>query len=88
MKKNILLIISIIIFGISLSACGDKSSDDDKVVFQATVIENNGGLLVTPVEGSSELRSADKIYVRLESNESNAIEEFKVGDLVEITYNG
>lgn len=52
--------------------------------FQATVMEtNNDTILVKPVDGSSELNSADKFSIW---NEENI--ELQAGDLIEIAYNG
>lgn len=51
-------------------------------ILRATVVEIQGGsLLVEPVEGSWELRSADRILV-------DAAGEVRVGDVLEIEYNG
>ncbi len=95
MKKNILIIILVFIFAMGLIACGerdtnktnDNGSDDllEEVVFDATVIDASGLLLVTPVEGSSELRSADKISVSIKLDDTS---DYKAGDLVRITYDG
>lgn len=54
------------------------------VTFQATVIEiNNDTIFVQPVDGSSELDSADKFSI---PNDENL--KLQVGNLLEITYNG
>lgn len=64
-----------------LTACARKS------VCRATVVEiRDGSMLVTPVEGSAELNSADKFDVPM--RHVNASPEPQVGDLVEITYSG
>lgn len=61
------------------------------VSFQAKVIEiNASGMVVEPVEGSHELASADRISLFNPSVTSayGTAAEPKVGDLVEIAYNG
>lgn len=56
----------------------------ETVMFQATVIEASANwILVKPVDGSSELNSADQFSI---PNEEQL--ELQSGDLVEITYNG
>ncbi len=67
--------------------------DGEIVTFEATVIDDNSGLLVTPLEGSSELNSSDKIYITLstpegDKNQTSQQENYKPGDIVEITYDG
>lgn len=64
---------------ILLCACGKRET-----LFQATVIEAaDDSLLVKPVDGSSELNSADEFFV---PNKEQL--ELQTGDLVEISYNG
>ncbi|MCM1242879.1 MAG: hypothetical protein NC314_08565, partial [Roseburia sp.] len=59
-------------------------NNETTVTFQATVIEiSNDTILVKPVDGSSELNSADKFSI---PNAENL--ELQVGNLLEITYNG
>ena len=95
-KARILIILSIIILSSALVACGDKSLKGDNnggssdlgkdiVTFEATVIDDDGIPLVTPVEGSSELRSADKISVSIKTDNTSVYEP---GDLIRITYDG
>lgn len=56
-------------------------------IFQATILEtSNQTLLVAPVEGSQELKSSDQI--RLPMKNMSPSPEPKVGDVIEITYNG
>ncbi len=56
-------------------------------IFRATVLEaHDGTLLVEPVEGSAELRSADRITVPIRHIEPSP--EPKIGDMVEIEYDG
>lgn len=73
----------------------DETTLSSEYVFQATVIENEAGIIVEPVADSSELNSSDRIYV--ESKDGNLFDEegheitpsdIEVGDLVEITYDG
>lgn len=74
----------------------NNTEDREEVSFVATVIEiNDSKLLVEPVEGSDELRSADKISVStgqakiLDSQDKEiSIENIVVGDRVEIVYDG
>lgn len=95
-KTAILTIISIIILSSALVACEDKSQEGDNngggsnlgkdiEIFEATVIDGDGIPLVTPVEGSSELRSADKISVSIKTDSAS---DYKPGDLLRITYDG
>ncbi|BCJ94083.1 hypothetical protein acsn021_16520 [Anaerocolumna cellulosilytica] len=66
-----------------------------EVTFQATVLAADTSLLVQPVEGSSELRSSDKIVVSYKDNtlygtegKSIPLEQLEPGDTIEIIYNG
>ena len=63
----------------------EKGNNEPKTItFQATIIEvNSDTIIVEPVDGSSELNSADKFSI---SNDENL--ELQVGNLLEITYNG
>ena len=70
----------------------DITSD---VIFTAEVLEVNNSLLVAPDKDSNEYKSSDKISVGLKDAEITGIEgeaitmqELKVGDLLQITYNG
>lgn len=84
-----LLVLAVIIITIvNLFVLNDNT---DKVTFNASVIENNGtSLLVSPLEGSSELNSSDKIVVRVPVDNANLkdLSEFNVGSIVKITYDG
>ena len=52
-----------------------------------TVLEiTNGTMVVEPLEGEDELSSSDKFVVSMEH--MNASSEPKVGDIIEVTYNG
>ncbi len=68
---------------------GEKFASSVK--FQAEIVEiNDSRMVVEPVEGSSELNSADRIVIFSTSVKSSAgtLAEPKVGDLVEIEHNG
>ncbi|MBQ6469868.1 MAG: hypothetical protein IJJ50_07450 [Lachnospiraceae bacterium] len=68
-----------------LSSCGKKKPEQH--VCHATITEiSNGTMLVTPVEGSDELRSSDAFHVPLQNMPSSP-EPFE-GDIVEIIYEG
>ena len=64
-------------------------------VFRAEVIENNGGLLVAPEEGSDAYRSSDKIMVGLtdtvihdQEGKEMMADQLKPGDILRIAFNG
>lgn len=98
MKRYIYIFISILVLTSILVGCskGDdptnETQHEETVILEATVIDGENGLLVTPVEGSSELNSSDKIMVHLSSEEGeeqdSSEEEFKPGDLIKVTYDG
>lgn len=78
-------------------AASDNETPDENLQkeFEAEVIEAKETLLVTPQEGSDELRSSDKITVDLtdaalinEEGDTISLEDLKAGDIIEITYNG
>lgn len=82
MRKHIafLLIMSCIL---GLTGCAKADSS----VFQAKILEINGQtLLVEPIEGSQELQSADRIILPMKNMRPSPVP--KVGDIIEITYNG
>lgn len=91
MKKLIALML---VFScvICLVACDNKSGKDfdkveDKYQFDATILEiHDNHFLVEPCAGMNELKSSDKIVVSTQ-NADKAI-DWKVGDLVLITYDG
>lgn len=90
MKKKIYSSICLLCLAVFiLCACGKQGNpiadnESETITFQATVIEiNNDTILVKPVDGSSELNSADKFSIL---NDKNL--ELQVGNLLEITYNG
>ena len=61
--------------------------ENGKATFQATILEiRDGYYLVEPVDGSTELKSADQITVPMTN--MNLSPEPKVGDVLEIEYDG
>ena len=98
--KNTISIILVLIVCLSLSACSN-SRDTNRVnsnsnnnieeiqtkYFEAKVIEiYDNSVLVEPVEGSDELKSADRIVVTM--NDTNLEFNLIVGDIIGITYGG
>ena len=82
MKKLIPLLLSLA-FVLTLIGC----TSEDKATFQATILEiEEGYYLVEPVEGSTELNSADRIMVPMVN--INPSQEPEVGDTLEIVYDG
>ena len=82
MKKLIPLLLSLA-FVLTLIGC----TSEDKATFQATILEiQDGYYLVEPVEGSTELNSADQITVPMVN--INPSQEPEVGDILEIVYDG
>ncbi len=68
-----------------------KNDINDVASFSATVLENNKvSILVEPFEGEDELKSSDKIVVRVAENSATLkdLSEFTPGTKVTITYNG
>ncbi len=103
MKKYIYLLIGIILLSVTFVGCSRKeeqetpsteptseTSNEELKEFEANVLESEKGLLVTPKEGSSELSSADKIFVHILDIEKDNIDtsKFKPGDILKITYDG
>ena len=61
----------------------------DRVTFTATVLQLlEKEVLVEPVEGSAELRSASRIYVSLSVRDNEPVPSMRVGDTIEIDYDG
>ena len=88
MKKYISIILSILCI-LSLVGCSKKEpvGDPPSVSFKANVLEiNNQTYLVEPVVGSNELKSSDQIIVPMKNMSPSP--EPKVGDVIEITYDG
>lgn len=94
MSKKYIFLIALLALAFIVIAFVNKlitGSDEEKVFFNARVLENNGNfILVEPEEGSSELNSSDKIVVRVrgENNVLKDLSEFTVGSKVKITYDG
>jgi hypothetical protein len=95
MRKYIILILcSLLVLGIA-AGCGD-SKEKDGTSFTARVLETGEThLLVEPVEGSSELNSADRISVYIgdvaivdDEGKEITIQDIGVGDNVQIHYDG
>lgn len=94
-RRNSFVLICVMLAALVFTGC-TFFGKDDKAVFIGTVLENDGTtLLVEPQAGSSELRSADKISISIidttitdKENKEISLEEIKVGERVEITYNG
>ena len=92
MKKRLLLILTLG-FILTFAACGTSSAGEQDAgrngttTFQAAVLAiHEGYYLVEPVGGSTELNSADQIIVPMEN--MNPSPEPKVGDILEIEYDG
>ena len=82
MKKLIPLLLSLA-FVLTLIGC----TSEDKATFQVTILEiQDGYYLAKPVEGSTELNSADRIMVPMVN--INPSQEPEVGDTLEIVYDG
>lgn len=95
MKKIIYLFLFVFVFLVSCEQNDDNGNQEMKTTFQAIVLENNSTLLVEPLEGEQELRSADKITIStnnalLMDSEQQKIEAtyFEPGMMLEIEYNG
>ncbi len=92
MKKLIILCLALVL-ALSIVGC-DKEETDGKIagfdpakMFQATILEiTDNGLIVEPSEGYSEAKSSNKISVSTTNLDLD--DEFKVGDTVEIYYEG
>lgn len=93
MKRQLLLILMMSIILLA-TACGtsggggeSKVGGDETATFQATILEiQDGYYLVEPVEGSTELNSADQITIPMINMEPSP--EPEVGDVLEIEYDG
>ena len=91
MKKLIALVLALVCV-LCLSACDGKAGKDfgkadDLHQFGATILEiHDDCFLVEPSAGMDELKSADKIEVSTQNADKSI--DWKVGDLVLITYDG
>ena len=84
MKKIFCMLMALAVLFL-FTACNGKT--DDTVTFQAIILEiHDNYYLVEPVEGSTELNSADQITVPMTSK--NVSSEPEVGDILEIVYDG
>ena len=88
MRKQLLLILTLSLI-LAVTACrtysggGSEVGENGKATFQATILEvRDGYYLVEPVDGSTELNSADLI------TNINPSPEPEVGDVLEIEYDG
>lgn len=94
-KKSIVWIIVVLLVAlIAIAVTGlakGNNIEDNPHSFTATVLENKGtSLLVQPDEGEDELRSSDKIVVRVPKDSAvlEDLSQFSVGSKVKITYGG
>lgn len=92
MRKQLLLILTLSLI-LAVTACrtssgrGSEVDENGKATFQATILEvRDGYYLVEPVDGSTELNSADLITVPITN--INPSPELEVGDVLEIEYDG
>lgn len=93
--KQYPVFICVVIILVILTGCANLQKKDE-TSFSATVLENDqSSLLVQPEEGSSELRSADKITVYIKGvtlldseGGETTIDDIVKGDKVQIFYNG
>ena len=91
MKKLILLCCALSCV-LGLISCGSKSGKDFDPAptgsFQATVVEaHDDYLMVEPLAGSNESKSADRIHVSLK-NKTISWPNPTVNDVIEISYDG
>ncbi len=83
--KKLICIITALAALLLLAACSGKT--EEAVTFRATVLEvREGCYLVEPVEGSAELKSADRITVPIKNAAPSP--EPEAGDILEIEYDG
>lgn len=100
MKRKWMALFLALCMALSLCACADSKNDENSanaanaetvtaakaVSFEATILEvYDGSVMVQPVEGSSELRSADKITFGTKNLDDIG---HAVGDRVKIYYGG
>lgn len=89
MKKINKLIAILLIAVCVLSGCAGSNTggQEETVTMRATVTSfEKAGFLVTPEDGSEELKSSDSFYISSQYLPEDT--ELKVGDQVEITYSG
>lgn len=88
MRKQLLLILTLSLI-LAVTACrtssggGSEVDENGKATFQATILEvRDGYYLVEPVDGSTELNSADQITVPITN--INPSPEPEVGDVLKL----
>lgn len=87
----IILLMAVVFAAISVINLKGKNDINDAVSFSATVLENNQvSILVEPFAGEDELKSSDKIVVRVAENSATLkdLSDFTPGTKVMVTYNG
>ncbi len=83
--KNVFYIFIVLTVLFLFTACSSKT--DNRATFQATILEiHDNYYLVEPVEGSTELNSADQITISITN--INISLKPRVGDILEIVYDG
>lgn len=83
--KNAFYLFTVLAILFSFTACSSKTNN--RATFQATILEiHDNYYLVEPVEGSTELNSADQITISITS--VNVSSKPNVGELLEIVYDG
>lgn len=89
MKKTSKLILTLLAAICVLSGCAGSNTggEEETVIMRATVTSfEKASFLVTPEDGSEELKSSDSFYISSQYLPEDT--ELKVGDQVEITYSG
>lgn len=89
MKKINKLIVMLLIAVCVLSGCADSNTEgqEETVTMRATVTAvEKAGFLITPEDGSEELKSSDSFYISSQYLPEDT--ELQAGDHVEITYSG
>ena len=89
MKKINKLIAILLVAVCVLSGCAGSNTgkQEETVTMRATVTSfEKAGFLVTPEDGSEELKSSDSFYISSQYLPEDT--ELQVGDQVEITYSG
>ena len=88
--KKINKLIAILLVGVCvLSGCAGSNTgkQEETVTMRATVTSfEKAGFLVTPEDGSEELKSSDSFYISSQYLPEDT--ELQAGDQVEITYSG
>lgn len=85
--KKLIAFIFILVCVLGLAGCNEKQEDTENYVFRAKVVEiGSGTMLVKPLQGYPEADYAQQVSVGLRNVPGSP--EPRVGDIVEITYNG